>query len=93
MTQDNRIETTESDVRTPVFTQTGGVTYPELDRWQQIGEDEVEMVYQMALRNELSGGTPIVREFEQMWRQWVGSKYAITVINGTMALRAPSSRA
>jgi perosamine synthetase len=86
VTQDNRIEKTESDVRTPVFTQTGGATYPELDRWQQIGEDEVEMVYQMALRNELSGGTPIVREFEQMWRQWVGAKYAITVTNGTMAL-------
>jgi dTDP-4-amino-4,6-dideoxygalactose transaminase len=86
VSQDNRIETTESDVRTPVFTQTGGATYPELDKWQQIDEDEVEMVYQMALRNELSGGTPIVREFEQTWRQRFGSKYAITVNNGTMSL-------
>ena len=86
MSQDNRIETTESDVRTPVFTQTGGATYPELDKWQQIDEDEVEMVYQMALRNELSGGTPVVREFEQTWRQKFGSKYAITVNNGTMSL-------
>jgi dTDP-4-amino-4,6-dideoxygalactose transaminase len=86
VSQENRIERTESDVRTPVFTQTGRTAYPELDRWQQIDEDEVEMVYQMALRNELSGGTPIVREFEQMWRQWIGSKYAITVTNGTMAL-------
>jgi dTDP-4-amino-4,6-dideoxygalactose transaminase len=57
-----------------------------LDRWQQIDEDEVEMVYQMALRNELSGGTPIVREFERIWRQRFGSKYAITVNNGTMSL-------
>jgi dTDP-4-amino-4,6-dideoxygalactose transaminase len=86
VSQNNRIETTESDVRTPVFTQTGGATYPELDRWQQIDEDEVEMVYQMALRNELSGGTPIVREFERIWRQRFGSKYAITVNNGTMSL-------
>jgi dTDP-4-amino-4,6-dideoxygalactose transaminase len=86
VSQENRIETTESDVRTPVFTQTGGATYPELDKWQQIDEDEVEMVYQMALRNELSGGTPIVRQFEQTWRQRFGSKYAITVNNGTMAL-------
>jgi dTDP-4-amino-4,6-dideoxygalactose transaminase len=86
VSQDNRIEMTESDVRTPVFTQTGGATYPELDKWQQIDEDEVEMVYQMALRNELSGGTPIVRQFEQTWRQRFGSKYAITVNNGTMAL-------
>lgn len=77
---------TRFDVHTPVFTQTGGVSYPGLDRWQQIGEDEVEMVYQMTMRNELSGGTPVVREFEQMWRQRVGSRYAITVINGTLAL-------
>jgi dTDP-4-amino-4,6-dideoxygalactose transaminase len=84
--RDNRIETTESDVRTPVFTQTGGATYPELDKWQQIGEDEVEIAYQMALRNELSGGTPVVRKFEQTWRQRFGSKYAITVNNGTMSL-------
>jgi len=86
MSPKNRIETTESDVRTPVFTQTGGATYPELDKWQQIDEDEVEMVYQMALRNELSGGTPVVRQFEQTWRQTFGSKYAITVNNGTMSI-------
>ena len=82
----NRIVTTEHDVRTPVFTQTGASSYPELDKWQQVGEEEARVAYEMTLRNELSGGTPVVREFEKSWRQWTGSKYAITVGNGTMAL-------
>jgi len=36
--------------------------------------------------NELSGGTPIVRKFEQKWRDMVGAKYALTTCNGTAAL-------
>ena len=40
----------------------------------------------MTLRNELSGGTPVVRGFEKTWREWVGSRYCITVSNGSMAL-------
>ncbi|MBV7338414.1 DegT/DnrJ/EryC1/StrS family aminotransferase [Chloroflexi bacterium TSY] len=86
MANDTRIETTEYDVRTPVFTQTASVDYPELDQWTQVDETEAQVAYEMTLRNELSGGTPTVREFEQMWRQWCGSKYAITVCNGTLAL-------
>jgi dTDP-4-amino-4,6-dideoxygalactose transaminase len=74
------------EVRTPTFTQTGGATYPELDRWEQVGEEEARVAYEMTLRNELSGGTPTVRAFERTWREWTGSKYAITVTNGTIAL-------
>jgi len=80
------LETTGTEVQTPVFTQTGRVTYPELDRWEQVGETEAQVAYEMTLRNELSGGTPTVREFERTWRDWTGAKYAITVTNGTMAL-------
>ena len=86
MAKDDRIETGQHDVRAPVFTQTGEAAYPELDRWKQVGEAEAKTAYEMALRNELSGGTPVVREFEKRWRQWIGSKYAITVTNGSMAL-------
>ncbi|NQT94162.1 MAG: aminotransferase class I/II-fold pyridoxal phosphate-dependent enzyme, partial [Lentisphaerae bacterium] len=82
----NKITTTEHDVRTPVFTQTGATSFPELDQWKQVGEPEARMAYEMTLRNELSGGTPVVRDFEKTWREWVGSKYAITVSNGSMAL-------
>ena len=61
------------------FVQTAKVAMEELDRWQQIGEDEARMVYEMTLRNELSGGTPVVREFEATWRQLTGSPYALSV--------------
>ena len=86
MARDADVGVTGTEVRAPVFTQTGRVTYPELDRWEQVGEAEAQVAYEMTLRNELSGGTPTVREFERTWREWTGSKYAITVTNGTMAL-------
>lgn len=68
------------------FVQTGATVIPELDRWQQIGDDEVRIVSEMTRRNELSGGTPVVREFERQWREWIGTRYAITTVNGTSAL-------
>ncbi|MCX5757720.1 MAG: DegT/DnrJ/EryC1/StrS family aminotransferase, partial [Candidatus Hydrogenedentes bacterium] len=61
-------------------------TVGELDRWEQITEDEVAMVADMTRRNELSGGTPVVRDFEQVWREWIGTKFAVSVVNGTSAL-------
>jgi len=86
MAKNDHVERTETGVRTPVFTQTGEATFPALDRWRQVGEEEARIAYDMTLRNELSGGTPTVREFEKAWRQWVGGKYSISVMNGTTAL-------
>ena len=40
----------------------------------------------MTRRNELSGGTPIVRDFEKAWREWIGARFSITTLNGTSAL-------
>ncbi len=72
---------------TPTFIQTAAATSRNsLDRWQQITEQEARLVYEMTLRNELSGGTPVVREFEQKWREMTGLKYALTTCNGTAAL-------
>ena len=71
----------------PVFVQTAN-NQEKLDQWQQITEAEAEMAYQMTLRNELSGGTPTVRQFEALWRERFGCKFAITVINGTSALHS-----
>lgn len=68
------------------FVQTAMAAAPELDRWSQMGEEEVAMAADMTRRNELSGGTPIVRQFEKEWREWIGSKYSLTVFNGTSAL-------
>ena len=73
-----------ASVRT--FVQTGEAALPELDRWQQITDEEVRVAADMTCRNELSGGTPTVREFEKQWRDLVGTRYSITVMNGTAAL-------
>jgi len=72
---------------TPVFIQTVQETqFPKLDKWRQMTEEEAQVAYDMTLRNELSGGTPVVREFERQWREMIGTKYAITVMNGTASL-------
>lgn len=71
--------------RARAFVQTG-TAIPELDRWEQIGDDEVATVADMTRRNELSGGTPVVRDFEQRWRNWIGTRFSLTTINGTAAL-------
>jgi len=76
----------QRDVAAPIFVQSGKSEFPELDRWEQVGEDEARMVYEMALRNELSGGTETVREFEAQWRERCGCTYAVTTMNGTTAL-------
>ncbi|MBX7255888.1 MAG: DegT/DnrJ/EryC1/StrS family aminotransferase [Candidatus Hydrogenedentes bacterium] len=68
------------------FVQTAQAALPELDTWKQITDEEVELVADMTRRNELSGGTPVVRAFEARWRQWIGTRYSITVMNGTSAL-------
>jgi len=68
------------------FVQTGERAVQELDHWQQVGEEEVSKVLEMTRRNELSGGTPVVRAFEKTWREWVGTRFAITTVNGTSAL-------
>lgn len=68
------------------FVQTAGSPLPELDDWQQMTNAEARIAYEMTLRNELSGGTPTVREFEARWREWVGTRYAITTFNGSSAL-------
>jgi dTDP-4-amino-4,6-dideoxygalactose transaminase len=73
-------------INTRTFVQTAGAAIPDLDRWQQITEDEVAMAAEMTRRNELSGGTPVVREFEKEWREWIGTKFAVSVVNGTSAL-------
>ena len=73
-------------VKAKSFVQTARVELPELDRWEQITSAEVDMVAEMTRNNELSGGTPTVRAFEERWREWIGSKYCVSVMNGTSAL-------
>jgi len=74
------------DRKIPEFVQTAREQIEELDNWQQITEEEAQMVYEMTKRNELSGGTPVVREFERQWRELTGARYSITTVNGTSVL-------
>jgi perosamine synthetase len=70
----------------PVFVQTASSPLRALDRWEQMGEEEAAVAAEMTRRNELSGGTPVVRAFEEEWRAWIGVRHAITTLNGSAAL-------
>jgi len=72
------------DIKT--FVQTAGAGGTGLDRWQQVGDEEVAAVSDMTRRNEISGGTPVVRAFEERWRDWIGARFCVTTVNGTSAL-------
>ncbi len=71
-----------------VFVQTAKSDLPKMDNWVQVGEEEARLAYDMVMRNELSGGTGVVREFEAAWREFTGLKYAMTINNGTAAIFA-----
>ena len=73
---------------TPVFEQTPDLPYPKLDAWHQITEAEAQVVYEMTLRNELSGASPTVQEFEQVWCERHQTQFALTLTNGTAALHS-----
>ena len=73
---------------TPVFDSTSTSDYPKLEQWRQISEAEAQVAYEMTLRNELSGASPVVQAFEQMWRERHHTEYAISLINGTAAIHS-----
>ena len=71
---------------TPVFETSPDAPYPKLDAWQQITEEEAQLVYEMTLRNELSGASPTVQAFEKTWRDRHQTQFAVSLTNGTAAL-------
>ena len=73
---------------TPVFEKPPDAPYPKLDKWQQITEEEAQIVYEMTLRNELSGASPTVQEFERIWCERHQTRFALSLINGTAALHS-----
>ena len=64
---------------TPVFEKSADVPYPRLDEWQQITEEEAQVVYEMTLRNELSGASPTVQKFERIWRERHQTRFALSL--------------
>ena len=73
---------------TPVFERTADTPYPRLDQWNQVTEEEAQIVYEMTLRNELSGMSSTVQEFEQTWRERHRTRFAVSLTNGTAALHS-----
>lgn len=73
---------------TPVFETSPDAPYPKLDAWKQITEEEAQIVYEMTLRNELSGASPTVQEFEKTWRDRHQIRFALSLTNGTAALQS-----
>jgi perosamine synthetase len=79
-------QNTNLDPFARTFVQTAAANIQKLDNWKQIGQEEIDIVSAMTERNELSGGTPVVRAFEKNWREWIGTKYSLSTFNGTGAL-------
>ena len=73
---------------TPVFETTSEAPYPKLDQWHQITEAEAQVAYEMTLRNELSGPSPTVQEFERTWSERHQTQFALSLTNGTAALHS-----
>lgn len=73
---------------TPVFEVTPDAPYPKLDTWRQITEAEARVVYEMTLRNELSGASATVQEFERTWCERHQTEFALSLTNGTAALHS-----
>ena len=73
---------------TPVFESTPEVPFPRLDKWHQMTAAEAQVAYEMTLRNELSGASPTVQAFEEMWRERHQTRFAISLSNGTAAIHS-----
>ncbi len=72
----------------PVFEISDDAPFPKLDQWCQITEAEAQIAYEMTLRNELSGGSSVVQEFEKIWRERHQTQFAMSLSNGTAALHS-----
>ena len=93
MTQSSRQEIKTTDLPailggTPVFETSPDAPYPKLDEWKQITTEEAALVYEMTLRNELSGASPTVQEFERVWCERHRTQFAVSLTNGTAALHS-----
>ena len=73
---------------TPVFEISKEMPFPKLDQWQQITEEEAQIAYEMTLRNELSGKSSTVQEFERVWSDRHQTQFAMSLNNGTAALHS-----
>jgi len=63
------------------------ITIAQPDRWNRIGEEEVQLVADMVRRGEMSlAGSGIALEFEKAFADYIGVRHALGVCNGTSSL-------
>jgi dTDP-4-amino-4,6-dideoxygalactose transaminase len=63
------------------------INYPNFAPWPYFSEEEASIIKSVLLSNKVNYWTGYeVREFEKEFANWTGSKYAIAVANGTLAL-------
>ncbi len=72
----------------PIFERTRETPYPKLEQWCQMTEAEAQVAYEMTFRNELSGTSPTVQKFEEMWSERHQTQFAISLVNGTAAIHS-----
>ena len=72
----------------PVFDISEESPFPKLEQWRQISEAEAKTAYEMTSRNELTGKSPTVQEFERVWRDRHQTQFAMSLSNGTAALHS-----
>lgn len=72
----------------PVFHISSESPFPKLEQWRQITENEPQIVYEMTKRNELSGKSSIVQDFERRWRERHQTNFTVCLTNGTAALHS-----
>jgi dTDP-4-amino-4,6-dideoxygalactose transaminase len=77
--------------KNPAMGEGPGAALAQFERYKQMGVAEAQMVYDMTLRNEVSGGTPTVVAFEKEWKCRHNTKFAVTVNNGTAITSAAAA--
>ena len=81
-------KTTEKPYGISPLQSRGKIPFPKLEQWHQMTEAEAQVVYEMTLRNELSGASPTVQAFERIWRERHQTQFAMSLINGTAAIHS-----
>lgn len=63
------------------------VTIGDPEQWKQIREEEIKLVTEMLSRGEVSvGGAGVAKQFEDEFRDFIGTKYCLSQCNGTSTL-------
>ena len=70
------------------------VTIPQKDGWNQVTEEEIQIVTDMLRRAELSSaGGGVMADFEREFAEFMGAKYCLSQNSGTSVALAYKAKA